>query len=147
MSSTTTRCPRQKSTSLAFHKNTATRQWPCRHPSYSCFPLSSLWCCNKHSPRTILKKKKTPHSKYAKQKTKTEEDKIPHSHNLLCAYKRLLFYKHTLFASSFADVSVLHASLAAGKKKNKIQWTKHSTMYLHLQGIMIQCITIYFFFL
>lgn len=79
------------------------------------------------------------------KKQKTEEDKIPHSHNLLCAYKRLLFYKHTLFASSFADVSVLHASLAAGKKKNKIQWTKHSSMYLHLQGIMIQCITIFFF--
>lgn len=65
------------------------------------------------------KEKKTTHSKYAKQKTKTEEDKIPHSHNLLCAYKRLLFYKHTLFVSSFADVSVLHASLAAGKEKEQ----------------------------
>lgn len=63
------------------------------------------------------KEKKTTHSKYAKQKT--EEDKNPHSHNLLCAYKRLLFYKHKLFVSSFADVSVLHASLAAGKEKEQ----------------------------
>lgn len=39
--------------SLFIFQNTATRQWPCRHPSYSCFPLFSLWCCNKHSPRTI----------------------------------------------------------------------------------------------
>lgn len=87
------------------------------------------------------KEKKTTHSKYAKQKTKTEEDKISHSHNLLCAYKRHLFYKHTLFVSSFADVSALHASLAAGKKKNKIQRMKHSSMYLNLQGTMRQCIT------